>query len=96
METARKAACKEDIKAANTIPTTISNAIPVLYTRNPTAVHRSIHRRNKRQKRLDLGPGTLTNFIAKPATPATSTNALVEPIYSMWPKSKVIIQVRMN
>jgi hypothetical protein len=96
IETGREECIKEDIKAANTIPTTISSVIPVLYARNPTAVYGSIRRRNKRQKRLVLGPGTLIDFMAKPATPATSTNALAELIYSMWPKSKVTIQVRIN
>ena len=95
IETASKD--KEGIKAANTIPTTIGSVTPVLYTRNPTAVYRSIRRRNKRQKRPDLGLGTLIDLIAKPATPATSTNALAEPIYSMWPRSRVkTIQVRIN
>jgi hypothetical protein len=97
METARKAARKVDIRAASiTILTIIDNETPILYARNPTAVYGSIRRRNKRQKRLDLGLRTLIDFIAKPATPATSTNALAEPIYSMWPKSRVTIQVRMN
>jgi hypothetical protein len=87
---------KEGIRAANTILTTIGSVTPVLYTRNPIAVYGSICRRNKRQKRLDLGLRTLIDSMAKPAIPATSTNALVEPIYSMWPKSKATIQVRMN
>ena len=77
---------EEGIRAANTILTIIGSVTPVLYARNPTAVYRSIRRRNKRQKRLDLGLRTLIDFIAKPATPATSTNALIELIYSMWPK----------
>ena len=89
---------EEGIKAANTIPTTIGSVIPVLYTRNPITVYRSICRRNKRQKRLDLGLRNLIDFIAKPATPATSTNALIELIYSIWPKSreKIIQIVRIN
>jgi hypothetical protein len=74
---------EEDIKAASTILTTIDSITPVLYARNPTAVYRSIRRRNKRQKRLDLRLGTLINFIVKPATPVTSTNALLVPIYSI-------------
>ena len=94
IETANKD--EEGIRAANIILTIISSVTLVLYTRNPTAVYKSICRRNKRQKRLDLGLGTLIDFIAKPATPATSINALVEPIYSIQPKSKVTIQVRMN
>jgi hypothetical protein len=87
---------EEGIKATNTIPTIISSVTPILYARNPITVYRSIRRRNKRQKRLDLRLRTLIDFIAKPATPATSTNALIKLIYSMWPKSKVIIQVKIN
>ena len=82
---------EEGIRAANTILTIIGSVTLILYARNQTAVYRSICQRNKRQKRLDLGLRTLIDFIAKPATPATSTNALIELIYSMWPKSKVTI-----
>jgi hypothetical protein len=82
---------KEGIKAANIILTIISSVILVLYARNPTAVYKSICRRNKRQKRLDLRLRTLIDLIVKPATPATSTNALIKLIYSIWPKSKAII-----
>jgi hypothetical protein len=97
IETGREEGIKEDIKAANTIPTTISSVTPVLYARNPTAVYKSIRRRNKRQKRPDLRLRTLIDLIVKPATPATSTNALAKPIYSMWPRSRVkTIQVRIN
>ena len=94
-ETANKD--KEGIKATNTIPTTTGNAILVLYARNPTTVYRNIHQRNKRQKRLDLGPRTLIDLIAKPATLAISTNNFLVPIYSIQPKSRVkTVQVRTN
>jgi hypothetical protein len=83
IETACKAACKVNIKAASIILTIIDSVILVLYARNPTAVYRSIYRRSKRQKRLDLRLRTLIDFIAKTATPATSTNALAKPIYSI-------------
>jgi hypothetical protein len=69
--------------------------IHALFARNQIAVYGSIRQRNKRQKRLDLRLKTLVDL--EPATPVTSTNALLLPIYSMWPKSKVkTIQVRMN
>jgi len=89
---------EEGIRAANTILTIIGSVTPVLYARNPTAVYRSIRRRNKRQKRPVLGLGTLLDFLARLITPATSINALVELIYSMWPKSreKKIRIVRIN
>ena len=74
---------EEGIKATNTILTIISSVTLVLYARNPTTVYRSICRKNKRQKRLDLRLRTLIDFIAKPATLTTSTNALAKPIYSI-------------
>ena len=74
---------EEGIKAINIILTIIGSVTLILYARNPIAVYKSIRRRNKRQKRLDLRLRTLIDFIAKPATPATSTNALAEPIYSI-------------
>ena len=94
IETASKD--EEGIRAINIILTIISSVILVLYARNPIAVYKSICRKNKRQKRLDLRLRILIDFIVKLVTPATSTNALLVLIYSMWPKSKVIIQVKMN
>ena len=74
---------KEGIRAANTILTTIGSVTPVLYTRNPIAVYGSICRRNKRQKRLDLGLRTLIDLATRPATPVTSKNALLVLIYNI-------------
>jgi hypothetical protein len=66
---------KVNIKATSITLAITDSEILVLYTRNPTAVYRSIHRRSKRQKRLNLRPKT--------ATPATSKNALAKLIYSI-------------
>jgi hypothetical protein len=69
----------------------------VLYTRNPNAAYRSIYRRNKRLRRLDLGIEISIGL--DPETPATSINALVVLIYSILPKPKAkraIKTVRTN
>jgi hypothetical protein len=86
--------CKGDIRAISIIiATTIDNAIPVLYARNPTAAYRSIRRRNKRQKRPDLRPGTLVDLIINCLTLAS---ALIKAISNMLLVLRVILTTTMT
>jgi hypothetical protein len=58
------------------------------FARDQTADPRSIYRRNKMQKRLDLGLKTSVDLRIGLADPVTSKSVLLMPIYSMWPKSR--------
>ena len=69
----------------------------VLYIRNPNTTYRSIYRRNKRLRRLNLRVETFTDL--DPEILATSINALGVLIYSILPnlKEKRIVRVvRIN
>jgi hypothetical protein len=59
----------------------------ILYIRNPNTAYRSIYRRNKRLRRLDLG--IEISISSDPEIPVISINALVVLIYSILPKLKV-------
>ena len=61
---------------------------PASYARDPTAVPGSIRRRNRRQRRPDLGLKTSVSLILRSATPVTSISASIVPIYNTWPKLK--------
>jgi len=63
--------------------------IYALFAKSQIAVPRSIRRRNKKQKRHNLGLRTSVDLLTRPVDPVTSKNALLAPIYSMWPESKV-------
>jgi hypothetical protein len=81
--------CKGDIRAINIIiATIINNAILVLYARNPTTTYKSICRRNKRQKRPDLRPGTLVDLITNRLTLAS---ALIKAISNILLVLRVIL-----
>jgi hypothetical protein len=69
----------------------------ILYIRSPNTAYRSIYRKNKRLKRLDLG--IEISIGSDPETPATLINASVVLTYSILPKPKakrVIRVVRIN
>jgi hypothetical protein len=65
----------------------------VLYIRDPNTAYRSIYRRNKRLRRLNLKVEIFTNL--DPEIPVILINALVVLIYSILPnlKEKRIIRV---
>jgi hypothetical protein len=65
----------------------------VLYIRSPNTAYRSIYRRNKRLRRLDLG--IEISISSDPEILATLINALVVFIYSILlkPKAKRVIRV---
>jgi hypothetical protein len=69
----------------------------VLYARSPNTTYRSIYRRNKRLRKLNLG---IEIFISSdPEIPITLINALVVLIYSILLKlkaKKVIRVIRTN
>jgi hypothetical protein len=71
--------------------------IHALFIKSQIAVPRSIRRRNKKQKRLDLGLKTSVNSLIRPVDPVTLRNDFLVPIYSTWPNSRVkIMTVRTN
>ena len=66
--------------------TTIIARIPEIhasFARNHIVVPRSIHRRNKTLKRLDLRLKTSVDSPTRPVDPVTSRNVLLVPIYSI-------------
>ena len=93
IETASKD--KDDIRAASTILAITDSEIRALYARNPITVYKSICKRNKIKRRLVFYPEICTGLTLRLGTPVTSTNALIAPIYNMWPESRVKI-VRTN
>jgi hypothetical protein len=69
----------------------------ILYIRDPNTIYRSIYRRNKRLKRLDLRVKTFTNL--DPEISVTLINTLVVFIYSILlnlKKKRIIKVVRIN
>jgi hypothetical protein len=77
--------------------TTIIIRIPEIYAlfaKSQIAVPRSIRKRNKKQKRHDLGLRTSVDLLTRPVDPVTSKNALLVLIYSIWPESKVKMIIR--
>jgi hypothetical protein len=69
----------------------------VLYIRDPNTAYRSIYRRNKRLRKLNLRVETFTNL--DPEIPVTLINALVVLIYSILPnlkEKKITRVVRTN
>jgi hypothetical protein len=58
----------------------------ILYIRDPNTAYRSIYRRNKRLRRLNLRVEIFTNLNSE--IPATLINALVVLIYSILPNLK--------
>ena len=71
--------------------------IYALFAKSQIAVLKSIRKRNRKQKRHDLGLKTSVNLLTRPVDPVTSKNALLALIYSIWPGSKVkIIIVKTN
>ena len=63
--------------------------IHALFAKSQIAVPGSIRRRNRKQKRHDLGLRTSVDLLTRPVDPVTSKNASLAPIYSIWPESKV-------
>jgi hypothetical protein len=65
----------------------------VLYIRSPNTTYRSIYRRNKRLRRLDLG--VEISISSDPEIPVTLINALVILIYNILLKLKVKRVIRV-
>jgi hypothetical protein len=67
------------------------------FIKSQIAVPGSIRRRNRKQKRLDLGLKTSVDSLIRPVDPVTLRNDFLVPIYSTWPNSRVkMIIVRTN
>jgi hypothetical protein len=67
------------------------------FIKSQIAIPRGIRRRNRKQKRLDLGLKTSVDSLIRPVDPVTLRNDFLVPIYSTWPNSRVkIIIVRTN
>jgi hypothetical protein len=74
------------ITISNSVIITIILRSRILYIRDPNTAYRSIYRRNKRLKRLDLRIEISTDL--DPEIPITLINALVVFIYSILPNLK--------
>ena len=71
--------------------------IYALFAKSQIAVLKSIRKRNRKQKRLDLRLKTSVDSPTRPVDPVTLRNDFLVPIYSTWPNSRVkIIIVRTN
>jgi hypothetical protein len=67
------------------------------FVKSQIAIPGSIRRRNRKQKRLDLGLKTLVDSPTRPVDPVTLRNDFLVPIYSTWPNSRVkMMIVRTN
>jgi hypothetical protein len=98
-----------DMRAINTAPAVITaiQFVPlsliatvrtlgrVLFARNLTAAPRSICRKNKTLKRLDLGLGTSVVLAITVIAPVTSIDALPLLTYNMWPGSRASLTMRL-
>jgi hypothetical protein len=65
----------------------------ILYIRSPNTAYRSIYRKNKRLRRLDLG--IEISISSDPEIPVTLINALVVLIYSILLKLKIKKVIRI-
>ena len=71
--------------------------IHALFAKSQIAVPGSIRRRNRKQKRLDLGLKTSVDLPTRPVDPVTLRNDFLVLIYSIWPNSRVkMIIVKTN
>ena len=71
--------------------------IHALFAKSQIAVLRSIRKKNRKQKRLDLGLKTLVDSLIRLVDPVTLRNDFLVLIYSIWPNSRVkMIIVKTN